>query len=164
VGRLASPQGPIQKVLGGQILNYNGPPTIVIQTSDNDNPDCLVGRLFKGKMDLNYGNVAQVRSDRMAIGDPFLLVYSYDFERNRARLFVNGRLSGETDAPIPAEITSPRFIGNHFNCDAFFSGDLAEMLIFDRALEDGEITEIERYLSEKYSLEMEGGVPFASSE
>ena len=67
----------------------------------------------------------------------------------------NGTISGS--ARNNSSITDDLFIGARNGSGTFYSeGDIAEILVYDRALSDGERKEVECYLSNKYALEVSG--------
>jgi hypothetical protein len=67
--------------------------------------------------------------------------------------FKNGSLLGTKSIPIPpiANVKS-NYIGRSFGGNAAYGSDIAEVLIFDKALTETERTALENYLHLKYSL------------
>jgi hypothetical protein len=48
-------------------------------------------------------------------------------------------------------------VGRGFNDNSFFAGDIAEVLVYTRALNSSERTTVEQYLGSKYNLAIAGG-------
>ena len=66
-------------------------------------------------------------------------VYDYEYEHGKSFLTINGRRYGEARAFAPQGITSRKIIGRHAWKQIFFHGDLAELLIFNKALSADEL-------------------------
>ncbi len=100
----------------------------------------------------------QLGSDTRAavsLSRPCLIETSYD--RNRARIQLNGKTQEESEvAPIntgdgPVTIGRTGRRGDLARGD-FFRGDIAEILIYDRVLDEGECGLVEEYLNDRYAL------------
>ena len=85
-----------------------------------------------------------------------VVTYRYDLTNARATLAINGKPYSETRAFAPQAITSRKIIGRHAWMQNFFRGDLAELLIFNKALTPEELAQTTRYLADKYSVKLEG--------
>ncbi len=169
---------------GGQILNYDGPdrkPEDV--KSDQDlaertryvsstlvpgvlqigepllesqfEPALLTGQVFAGFV--GRATVEAGRVDAVPIGanEPVVVAYRYDYDQGKASLSVNGRSFGETRAFAPQAVTSRKIIGRHAWKQLFFHGDLAELLIYNKALSPQELAETTAYLAEKYAIPLD---------
>ncbi len=108
--------------------------------------------------DYGYKLAALNPNDTFAIGEG-----RYAGGDNSARLYVNGQLLAEDSAAASA-INEPA--GTAFNIGAFntasaytnfLQGDIAEILVFDRALNQTEQETVRAYLQDKYGIE--GYVP-----
>jgi Concanavalin A-like lectin/glucanases superfamily len=77
------------------------------------------------------------------------------FGKWRAALAINGRTYGEAKAFAPQGITSRKIIGRHAWMQNYFHGDLAEMLIYNKALSPHELAETTAYLAKKYAIQLE---------
>ncbi len=67
--------------------------------------------------------------------------------------YLNGVLNGTGNITVPlADNEGPLLIGTRADAVTRMSGDLAELLIYDRALTPAERRSVERYLAEKYAL------------
>jgi hypothetical protein len=139
--------------LGVQLLNLNGPPHTVIQVSQ----DLTIG----GRVHLGFipnhtepVDVGLVKSPGPINNDAHSLIYSYDADAKVARLFLDGDLISESlNAPQLEATTASRFIGSHFSREGFgFTGDIAEVLVFDGALSSNEAIQLSGWLGQRYRL------------
>lgn len=76
--------------------------------------------------------------------------------------YVNGDLAGINSAPQPNEVDQTVWIGRHGTTTTgfgFYKGDVAEIIVFDRALEDEERRKVEGYLQAKYGIEWNAADP-----
>ncbi len=76
----------------------------------------------------------------------------------KADVFINGALLNTKDAP--GEMTAvPRFfrLGQRGTEPVFFSGDIAEVLVFNTALSESDRAIVEKYLTTKYAVALFGG-------
>ena len=86
-----------------------------------------------------------------------MLVYSFDTEAKSARLFLDGVLVSESkDVPAVDATTAPRYIGSHYDPAEWngygFTGDIAEVLVYDGPLTLVESVEVSKWLAAKYGL------------
>jgi anti-sigma factor RsiW len=151
---------------GGQILNYDGPPSRYLSNTlepgvlqigepllaEEFRPTLLTGQVFAGFV--GSATVESGRVDAQPIGAnvPVVVAYEYDYSRGRAMLSINGRSYGEARAFAPQGITSRKIIGRHAWKQNFFRGDLAELLIYNKALSSQELADTTAYLADKYSI------------
>lgn len=156
---------------GGQIINYDGPPSRYL--SDTLEPGVLqIGEpllekefrptLISAQVFAGFIGSAVVESGRMdtmqtGADRPIIVayVYDYDYQHGKSRMFVNGKSYGEARAFAPQGITSRKIIGRHAWMQNYFHGDLAELMIYNKALSEGELLETMGYLAEKYGIAME---------
>jgi len=153
---------------GGQILNYDGPPSRYL--SDTLEPGVLqIGEpllehefkptLVSAQVFAGFFGSATVESGRVdaapvGISAPVVLTYRYDLGAGRATLAINGKPFSETRAFAPQAITSRKIIGRHAWMENFFHGDLAELMIYNKALTPDELDKLTEYLIEKYSIKL----------
>jgi hypothetical protein len=159
---LASPQ------IGGQIINYNGPPSRflpdvngpgVLQLGEkidswNGPPSSISAKAFVGH-DSRGGDVSAgvVTSKPLGYSHPRIVAYVYDNSSNRAALYIDGAAEAESSAPTRVATTSRKVIGKHGIFDQwYFHGDLAEIAIFNTALPPAELEALTRQLMEFYGL------------
>ena len=164
----------------GNLINYNGPPQIVglgdpsvaiknklsilqirvcrIQESSFPliDPYVYAGHwkgsdLFVGRME-HQSRASSSAKKGPFFEEPFIAIYVYDKERNRAELFINGESYGRSTAPVSAAITSRKVIARHGHWPDYFHGDLAELIIYDEGLQDDQLARLSHYFSEKYSI------------
>ncbi|MEX2091042.1 MAG: LamG-like jellyroll fold domain-containing protein [Pirellulales bacterium] len=156
---------------GGQVINYDGPPNRYL--SDTSKPGVLqIGEplleqefkpsLFTGQVFAGFIGSATVESGRVdaaPVGPeaPVIVayVYDYEYEHGKSYLMINGRKYGEARAFAPQGITSRKIIGRHAWMELYFGGDLAEMLIYNKALTPEELAQTTAYLADKYAIPLD---------
>ena len=154
------------RVWGGQILNYDGPPSRYLSNTlepgvlqigepllaEEFKPTLLTGQVFAGFV--GSATVESGRVDAVQVGAdvPVVVAYQYDYGRGRATLSINGHSYGEARAFAPQSITSRKIIGRHAWKQNFFHGDLAELMIYNKVLSPKELDQTIAYLADKYSI------------
>jgi Concanavalin A-like lectin/glucanases superfamily len=156
------------RIWGGQILNYDGPPSRylsntlepgVLQIGEpllakEFKPTLLTGQVFAGFIGSATVEAGRVDAKQVGANVPVVAAYRYDYEHGKAELMINGRSYGEARAFAPQGITSRKIIGRHAWKQLFFHGDLAELLIYNKALSAQELAEATSYLADKYSIKL----------
>lgn len=156
---------------GGQILNYDGPPSRYLSNllepgvlqigepllEEQFKPTLLSAQVFAGFIGRATVEVGRVDAEPVGADAPFVLAYTYDYGNRRAELRINGRLYGSVRAYAPHGITSRKIIGRHAWMQNFFHGDLAELLIYNQAMAPDELRATTAYLAAKYGIEVEAG-------
>lgn len=155
---------------GGQIINYDGPPSRylsdtlepgVLQIGEpllegEFKPSLLTGQVFAGF--IGSATVESGRVDAAPAGpdEPVIVayVYDYEYENGKSYLSINGKKFGEARAFAPQGITSRKIIGRHAWMELYFGGDLGEMMIYNKALAPEELAETTKYLADKYAIEL----------
>jgi hypothetical protein len=94
-------------------------------------------------------------------GVPVVLAYRYDLSNHRASLWINGELLEEKPALRPAGVTSRKTIGRHGFMKFFFAGEIGELMIFNSALETGDLEAVTKYLSDKFRISLKQPAPAA---
>jgi Concanavalin A-like lectin/glucanases superfamily len=160
--------------VGGQIINYNGPPSRylpdvhspgVLQVGEkvdsrNGPIGSIAGKAFVGRdsrgADVSAGIVA---SDSLGSMQPRVVVYVYNNSENIAALYVDGHRIAEASAPTKVAVTSRKVIGKHGIFDQwYFSGDLAELAIYNAALGQNEIQNLSQQLMDRYDIANTGKI------
>jgi hypothetical protein len=153
---------------GGQILNYDGPPSRylsdtlepgVLQIGEplleqEFKPTLLTAQVFAGFIGSATVESGRLDSSPVGVNMPVVLIYRYDLSGGRATLAINGKPLAETRAFAPQAITSRKIIGRHAWMQNFFHGDLAELMIYNKALTADELERVTEYLAEKYSIRL----------
>ena len=172
VFQLAEPNGNSGRT-GGQIINYNGPPSRylpdvnspgVLQLGEKidtwDGPaSSIAAKAFVGRGS-NRTNVSAgvVVSEPLGYQKPHVAVYVYSNAENSARLYVDGQQVAEASAPTKVAVTSRKVIGKHGIFDQwYFHGDLGEVMIFNAALRPVEIKVLSEQLMNHYGICAAGG-------
>lgn len=154
---------------GGQILNYDGPPSRflsdtlepgVLQIGEplleaEFKPTLLTAQVFPGFIGSATVESGRVDAVPVGINAPVIVTYRYDLTNARAMLSINGKQYSLARAFAPQAITSRKIIGRHAWMQNFFHGDLAELLIFNKALSPQELAQTTRYLADKYAVKIE---------
>src|SRR4051812_17372942 len=154
---------------GGQIVNYDGPPSRylsdtlepgVLQIGEpllekEFKPTLLTAQVFAGFIGSATVESGRVDATPVGVDVPVVVSYRYDLSNSRAALRINGKKCGETRTFAPQAITSRKIIGRHAWMQNFFHGDLAELLIYNKALSPKELAETTAYLAAKYSIALD---------
>ena len=156
---------------GGQILNYDGPPSRYLSDTlepgvlqigeplleEEFKPTLLTGQVFAGFIGSAVVESGRVDTLQVGANKPVIVafVYDYEYERGKSFLAINGRSHGEARAFAPQGITSRKIIGRHAWMQNFFHGDLAELLIYNKVLLPRELADTTAYLAERYSIELD---------
>ncbi len=84
--------------------------------------------------------------------------YCYDAVNNRAELFVDGRSIGVAEAPSRLEQNRRKYIGAHAELwwEAYFLGNIYEVIIFDAAIDASDRELVYQYLSNRYKIPLAG--------
>jgi hypothetical protein len=154
---------------GGQILNYDGPPSRYLSDTlepgvlqigeplleEQFKPSLVTAQVFAGFVGSTTVEAGRVDSGPVGSSNPVVVSYLYDYGRGKAQLRINGRSYGEARAFAPQAITSRKIIGRHAWMQNFFHGDLAELMIYNKALTHQELDDATAYLAEKYSISLD---------
>jgi hypothetical protein len=157
-----APQDEGKEYVGGQIINYNGPPSRylpdvhspgVLQLGEkidswNGPPLSIAAKAFVGH-DSGGADVSAgiVKAESLGHDRPHVVAYIYDNTENTARLYIDGNIAGEASAPTNVAVTSRKVIGKHGIFDQwYFHGDLGEVVIFNTALRETEVKNLTRQL------------------
>jgi hypothetical protein len=156
---------------GGQIINYDGPPNRYLSDlsqpgvlqigepllEEEFKPSLVTGQVFAGFIGSATVESGRVDAAPVGAGTPVVVayVYDYEYERGKSYLMINGRKYGEARAFAPQGITSRKIIGRHAWMELYFGGDLAEMLIFNKALAPNELAQTTAYLADKYAITLD---------
>lgn len=99
--------------------------------------------------------VGVLRSKPVTAGKPMVMTYSYDVSANNARLWVNRESQGVAEASVSISQSSQRFIGNHYELfhHAAFFGNLYEIVVFDRILDEQQLAKFWDYFSQRYAID-----------
>ena len=149
VARLVAQQGVPQFVWAAQTKDHLG--------------DIMKGGFAFGnraRLKLSSNKETALFDDSGALDTRSFATYSVIIGNQRATAYQNGReiVIAPLRTPIQYEQISTFSIGQAYENGkegAFFAGDLAELLIYSRALNDSERAKIERYLGRKYGIGIE---------
>ncbi len=154
---------------GGQMLNYDGPPSRYLSDTlepgvlqigepllqDQFRPALLTAQVFAGFIGSTTVESGRVDAAPLGPDEPFVLSYRYDYSRGEAELRLNGQSHGVKRAFAPQGTTSHKIIGRHAWMQLFFAGDLAELAIYNGALSDDDLRVNTKRLAEKYGVELQ---------
>jgi Concanavalin A-like lectin/glucanases superfamily len=160
-----SPQAGENRI-GGQIINYNGPPSRYLpdiqspgvlqlgeKIGDRNGPRwSIAAKAYVGR-DAGGTNVSAgvVRSKSLGHMQPHVVAYRYSTSQNIAALYVDGVRVARASAPTSVAVTSRKVIGKHGIFDQwYFHGDLSEIVIFNSALKPRDIKALSNQLGEYY--------------
>lgn len=139
----------IAKQKAAMLINFNGPPNIVVSRSWRDE---LMGRMYAGLTNKQVMHGSWLKSPGLEENKPTLVTYVYNASEDESRLYGNGKLLSEGRAAASAATDSPKYIGRHREPKGHFVGNIAEMVIFDSALTPDECQQVAQYLLGKYSI------------
>ncbi len=160
---------------GAQVLNYDGPPSReaagvvmpgVIQIGESlrerefapGRPNALAFAGFVGATAVESGRVDAPSS--LSPQEAAVLLYRYSHAEQTAKLWINGEEVASTRAVAPVAIVSRKIIGRHAWKGLHFAGDLAELRIYNEALDENEINRLSQDLGREYGVVVaSGGVP-----
>lgn len=154
------------RIYGGQILNYDGPPSRELSNTlapgilqigepllrEEFKASFITAQVFAGFIGNTTVEAGRVDAAPVGANAPVIITYHYDFDNRKATLMLNGRVYGEANAFAPAGLTSRKVIGGHAWMELFFHGDLSELLIFNRALASDEVEAMTRHLADRYQI------------
>lgn len=148
VGRLYSLDRHKGELRGPQFINYNGPPNLVVEYDSLTSS--IRGRVFAG-----FGREpsvsGQARIDAIHQDETLAIVYTYDHHANEAILYLNAERRTESEALVSSASARPKVIGIHSRLKkSGLTGDIAEVLIFDRALDSKEVDSLFSYFQSRY--------------
>ena len=135
---------------GMQLLNYNGPPHLVLEFRLPE--AVLCGRAY------NFRNGNTLVSGWNTAGpiyqnNTIASIYTYDFDNFESSIYLNGVKTSLGPAGIPIENDQPKVIGLHRRLDSRgFVGLIGELLIYDRVLSEDEVLQVNDYFSRRYGL------------
>ena len=86
---------------------------------------------------------------------PMVVGLVYDKSNNRSELSINGITIREGHAWAPIAMDKSYFIGSLVEGDERYVGDIAEILLFDSAMDSRQVKNVSDWLVEKYSLDSE---------
>ena len=132
-----------------QIINYNGPPHLVLEYRWPSS--ALRGRAFGGYVS-KPEQTGKVAARPIKAGETLFIVYTYDHINNVAELFLNGESQGTNVALLPVATKRPKVIGLHRRLtNGGLFGDIAELMIYDHALSQEETEKLNLYLQDRYA-------------
>lgn len=145
-----------------QLINYDGPPHTLIPNrkrimmiGDRLEPGVYWGRVYAQhlgpRFPVRMGSVECQR--KVEVGEPAIITYSYHPSSNSARMYLDGQLQGEATAPGGQAIVSRKMLGRVPLVEAYFEGDMSEVIIYNGALDQKQIDAVVQYLAEKYSID-----------
>lgn len=133
---------------GMQLLNYNGPPHLVLEFRLPE--AVLCGRAYNFRhgntLVSGWNTTGPIRQNKTIAS-----VYTYDFDNFESSIFLNGVKTSVAPAGIPIENDQPKVIGLHRRLDSRgFVGLIGEILIYDRVLSEDEVLLVNDYFSRRY--------------
>lgn len=137
---------------GGMLLKHGvNAPTLELSLLNDHAPRGLVWASDNAGNPSNVGVITGLPVEPLA---PCAVAYSYDVPANRAELLVNGVSQGVSEAPRGIEQNAKKYIGSHAQpwYEAYFLGNMYEVIVYDGALDDADRDRVFEYLSTRYGL------------
>ena len=100
--------------------------------------------------------------DQDFLESPVVLGIVYDHENTRSEFSVNGVTAKEGNAWAPIALDKSYFVGSLVDGEEKFVGDIAEVLLFDTAMDSVRLKNVANWLVDKYSLDSNRFVGTAS--
>lgn len=137
---------------GGMLFKYGlSAPSLELTLLRDRSPRAWV---WAKNDDGSMRNVGIVSGRPVEPHEPCAIAYSYDLVANRAELVVNGESQGAATAPSSIAQNAKRYIGSHAQpwYEAYFLGNIYEIITYDSALDSAEREQVFRYLSVRYGF------------
>ncbi len=137
---------------GGMLLKYGlNAPTLELSMLNDHMPRGLV---WASDSVGSASNVGIIKGRAVKPLAPCAVAYSYDAIGNRAELVVDGVSQGVTTAPRRIEQHAKKYIGSHAQpwYEAYFLGNIYEVIMFDSALDPADRDQVFQYLSARYEI------------
>ena len=139
---------------GSQIINYNGPPHLVLE--HRFQRQSITARSYT-RYENRHMDSGTIHAMGYSSPEFLAMIYVYNHALDRAELFVDGESKGVSQAVIPAASYSPKVIGFHRRLKyAGFKGDIAELMIYDRAVSQVEVDQLFGYFADRYGTSHAG--------
>ncbi|MCH9769279.1 MAG: putative Ig domain-containing protein, partial [Gammaproteobacteria bacterium] len=104
----------------------------------------------------NYGYISSAVSTGAGNENFHTVGYVYNFSSNQSELFVEGVSVGTSTAGYDPSANLIRRVGGHPFVDDFHDGEIAEVILYGKAVNSTEAQQINEYLSYKYNIESTG--------
>lgn len=132
---------------GGIVFKYGELPSLELSVLNNKQ---VRGWVWPGPEQSNVGSVvseAQISDAQISV-----IAYKYNSSESLAKLWVNGKLQGENNAPVELRQTARAFLGGHNkpHINANFFGNLYEVVVYDEYLDDASMAQLGTYLLDRY--------------
>ena len=114
----------------GEILNLNGPPTLVLQTQGHE----LIGKVISTSEQSIAHPGSMLKSPLPDDNSPVVAALVYSRTEGSASIYLNGTPVTESQVSLPVAVRSPKFVGASKSLENFFRGDICEILLFDSSL------------------------------
>ena len=100
---------------------------------------------------MGFDRRAQYRLYLAAEESPVVAAYVYSHSQNHSALSVNGTVISAA-APAAVASNSSKFVGASSSIGDYFTGDLAEVLLFNSALSAEQVSQVSEDLAGKYGI------------
>ena len=118
-------------------------------------PDQRVkARVWSKLNDGTKSYVGELQSEPVPSQTMCVTAYTHDVVNDRAELFVNGKTVGVAASPSRLKQNSRKYLGAHPEplWDAYFQGNMYEVIVFDAALDGPQRDLVHQYLSHRFSI------------
>ncbi len=138
---------------GIQVFNANGPPNLVLAVNRKHKITSWMYTGFRKGPNGSHHRSHSIMSSGEKLTDlPAAIAVVYSSDTNSSSLYINGKLVASEVASIVDETSAPRYIGSHFKGNHNFSGEIAELLVFDTDLTAAEVEQIANGQMNKYQI------------
>jgi hypothetical protein len=139
---------------GGMLLKYGlEAPSLELTLLPDRSPR---GWVWATGEDGSTSDVAILKGKPVEPHVPSAIAYSYDAAHDRAELFTNGKSEASSNAPRRLEQHAKKYIGSHAQpwWEAYYLGNMYEIIIYDTALDASDRDRVFRYLSTRYGFSL----------
>lgn len=115
----------------------------------------IMARVWSSHETDNYDlYLGQIQSDPVKTQTLCAATYCHDAINKHAELFVNGRTNGVSTSPGRLEQHAKKYLGHHPETDweAYFHGNIYEVIVFNTALAESERDLVHQYLSKRFAI------------
>ena len=140
---------------GHQLLNFNGPSTMVMRMNKKFHLSAFMYAGFTLREDGSEDHTKSgvTWSDQLEEKVPHVALYVNDSAADKASLYIDGELLVEKDCDVSKATNVPRYIGSHNHMQRpRFVGQLAECLVYQDALTNEEALTLSKSLMDKYAI------------
>jgi hypothetical protein len=129
---------------GIQLFNTSSSPNYAVDFTAKGE---VVARSYDGRRD-----IVLLKSDKCDQHSPLLIAFTHSQSADKSQLWINGKVQATATASPSTFGAGKLCLGSHGSFVSFFEGQLAEVIVYDDALANGERDAMIQYLETKYNI------------